>query len=121
MQNPFRWLAPHQLKTTQKIVNTIATLSKSEDFNFALLAKTNYEPGYLYYFYENKLPYYTLNQKITQQLFVVCEPHKDINCNPINNAEWGIAAFGWAKIDQELEIGNIKVYKLTPNPSGQKQ
>lgn len=121
LQNPFRWAPPRQLATTQKIVAQIATLSNHQDFNFALLAKTNYDPGYLYIIYENKLPYYHLNNKITSQLFVVCEPHPDINCFPINNPEWGIAAFGWAKIDSQTEIDGIKLYRLIPNPDGKKE
>lgn len=118
LQNPFRWNPPHQLQTTKIIISKIKELSLNEDFNFSLLAKQNYDPGYLYFIYENKLPYFHLNKKITSQLFVVCEPHPDINCNPINNPEWGIAAFGWAKIDQELEIDGIKIFRLVPNPDG---
>ncbi|MFA5024895.1 MAG: glycosyltransferase family 39 protein [Candidatus Shapirobacteria bacterium] len=120
LQNPFRWQAPHQLQTTKSVIQKINSQSNGQPFNFSLLAKQNYDPGYLYFIYENKLPYFHLNQKITDQLFVVCEPHKDINCDPINNPEWGIAAFGWAKIDSESDIDGIRIYKLVHNPSGQK-
>ena len=76
----------------------------------------NYDPGYLYYLNENK-NYFHLRDQITEQLFVVCEPFQ-IDCNPINNPEWGIAAFGWAKIDSQWEINGIKVFKLVHNPEG---
>jgi hypothetical protein len=78
----------------------------------------NYDPGYLYFIYETKLPYFHLREKITDQLFVVCEPFQ-IECNPINNPEWSVAAFGWAKIDKQWEINGIKIFKLIHNPSGQ--
>jgi len=118
INNQFRWSPPRQLKTTKAIIQKIESLSDKQNFNFALLAKQNYDPAYLYIIYERNLPYFHLRDKITQQLFVVCEPHKDINCEPINNPEWGIAAFGWAKIEHETEINGIKIYKLVPNPSG---
>ena len=35
-----------------------------------------------------------------------------MECNPINNPEWSIAAFGWAEVDSEWEIDGIKIYKL---------
>ena len=50
----------------------------------------NYDPGYLYFLTANKLSnYFHLRDKITDQLFVVCEPFQ-IDCNPINNPEWGL-------------------------------
>lgn len=117
LQNPFRWPANNQLGTASKIANTIISDSSGQDFNFAILSKMGY--GFPY-FLVNQKNYFDLNNKITDQLFVICVPHPDVNCNPINNPEWGIAAFGWAKIDKELTIDNIKVYRLIPNPSGQK-
>jgi hypothetical protein len=77
----------------------------------------NYDPGYRYILAEAKAPVELLQNKITDQLFVVCEPFQ-IECNPINNPEWGVAAFGWAKIDSQWEINGIKVFKLVHNPSG---
>lgn len=115
--NQFRWQPPKQLKTTQLIDQSIIDKSSGAPFNFALLAKMNYDPGYMYYLSENK-NYYHLRDKMTEQLFVVCEPFQ-IDCNPINNPEWSIAAFGWAKVDSQWDINGIKVFKLIHNPSGQ--
>lgn len=114
--NQFQWEPPKQLLTTQQIDKSILDKSDNKPFNFALLAKMNYDPGYLYYLNENK-NYYHLRDKITDQLFVVCEPFQ-IDCNPINNPEWGIAAFGWAKIDTQWDVNGIKIFKLVHNPSG---
>lgn len=116
--NQFQWEPPKQLKTTQQIDQSIIDKSNNLPFNFILLAKMNYDPGYLYFLNENK-NYFHLRDKITDQLFVVCEPFQ-IECNPINNPEWGIAAFGWAKIDSSWDINGIKVFKLVHNPTGTK-
>lgn len=117
LENPFRWSAPKQLATTSAIVDSIIRASGREPFNFALLAKMNYDPGYRYLLAQKDAPVELLQNKITQQLFVVCEPFQ-IDCNPINNPEWSIAAFGWAKIDTQWEINGIKIFRLTKNPSG---
>ncbi|HBP51262.1 TPA: hypothetical protein DD455_02940 [Candidatus Shapirobacteria bacterium] len=119
LQNPFRWQPNSQLKTTTEIVDLIISNSHNQDFNFALLAKQNYDPPYRYILSEKNSPVKLLQEKITDQLFVVCEPFQ-IECNPINNPEWGVAAFGWAKIDTQWEINGIKIFKLIKNSSGQK-
>lgn len=111
-ENPLRYSPPRQMATTQAITDSIIENSRGEAFNFALLAKQNYDPGYKYFFYENKAPLYEIKDQLTEQLFVVCEPHKDINCDPINHPEWAIAAFGWSKIDSQWEINGIQVYRL---------
>lgn len=115
---PFKQPGNRQLANTKAIVETVSKLSENKEFNFTLLAKTNYDPAYVYFIKEANLPYYPLQDKKTEQLFVVCEPHPDINCQPINHPEWGIAAFGWAKIDQELDQNGVKIYRLLPNPEG---
>ena len=61
-----------------------------------------------------------LPEKLAEQLFVVCEPFQ-VDCNPINNPEWAVAAFGWAKIDNQWEINGIKIFKLIHNPNGKKK
>jgi len=114
LQNPFRWQPNYQLKTTIEIVNHIITKSANQDFNYALLSKMGY--AFPYYLVENK-HYFEIKDKLTDQLFVVCVPFQ-IDCQPINNPEWGVAAFGWAKIDEQWEINGIKIYKLIPNISG---
>jgi len=117
-QNPFLYPPNRQLQTVDAITDSIIEKSATQDFNLALLAKQNYDPPYRYFFYQKQSPLYTLDQKITSQLFVVCEPHPDIDCYPINHPEWGIAAFGWAKIDSQWQINGITVYRLVPNPEG---
>lgn len=117
LQNPFRWQPSSQLKTTTEIIDSIISKSNNQDFNFALLAKQNYDPPYRYILAEKNASVELLQNKITDQLFVVCEPFQ-IDCNPINNPEWGVAAFGWAKIDSQWEINGIKIFKLLHNELG---
>ena len=110
--SPLCYQPNHQMSTVQKITDSIITKSDGQNYNFSLLAKQNYDPPYRYFLTktdETKLV--TLDQEVTDQLFVVCEPFQ-MDCNPINNPEWSIAAFGWAEIDSEWEIDGIKIYKL---------
>ena len=120
LENPFRWSAPKQMATTYTIDQSIIKSAQGQPFNFALLAKMNYDPGYRYFLSELKAPVELLQNKITDQLYVVCEPFQ-IDCNPINNPEWSVAAFGWAKIDSQWEINGIKIFRLVHNPQGIKQ
>ncbi|MDD4026860.1 MAG: glycosyltransferase family 39 protein [Candidatus Shapirobacteria bacterium] len=117
---PFRWQPNYQLKTTTQIVDLIISNSNDQDFNFALLAKQNYDPTYRYILDSKKAKLVNLPVKLASQLFVVCEPFQ-IDCNPINNPEWAVAAFGWAKIDNQWEINGIKIFKLIHNPNGKKE
>lgn len=117
LENPFRWSAPKQLATTIQIDQSIINASQQQPFNFALLAKMNYDPPYRYFFDVWNSPVVTLDQQVADQLFVVCEPFQ-IDCNPINNPEWAVAAFGWAKIDSQWEINGIQVFRLIHNPQG---
>ncbi len=112
INNPLRNNPNHQMSTVKQISSSIIEKSNGENYNFALLAKQNYDPPYKYFLTmtdETKLS--SLHQEVTKQLFVVCEPFQ-IDCNPINNPEWGIAAFGWAKIDAQWEIDGIKIFRL---------
>ncbi|OGJ06212.1 hypothetical protein A2192_02240 [Candidatus Nomurabacteria bacterium RIFOXYA1_FULL_35_17] len=115
--NQFLYQPPRQLWTTKQIVQSIQQKSNQEPFNLALLAKQNYDPPYRYFFYQNKAPLYDLKDKITNQLFVICEPWQ-IECQPINNPEWAVAAFGWAKIESQWEINGIQIFRLIHNLGG---
>jgi len=111
VNNPFRYPPNQQLHNVQSIVNFIIDRSVDQPFNFALLAKQNYDPPYQYFLSEYQAPVYTLHDRMTDQLFVVCEPWQ-IDCNPINNPQWEIAAFGWAKITDQWDFQSVKIYRL---------
>ncbi len=110
-------LAPpdNQLERTKVVARYVIEQSKDRDFNFALLAKNNYDAAYQFYLdrfghSSKQVPF-----DITDQLFVVCE---DSVCEPINNRKYEIAGFGWAKIDFKTEVAGVKVFRLVHNPTG---
>lgn len=111
--NPLRFSPPGQLAYTEAIVDSIIDQSNQQPFALALLAKQNYDPPYRYFFYEKNARLVDLDHSMPDQLFVICEPHPDIDCNPINNSEWKVAAFGWAKIDKTWQINHIQIYQLS--------
>jgi len=120
LNNPFRYQPNNQLQTVNQIADLIVSNSNNQNFNFALLAKQNYDPPYRYVLAIKQAKLVNLPTTLADQLFVVCEPFQ-IECNPINNPEWSVAAFGWAKIDQQWDINGIKIFKLVHNIDGQKK
>ena len=117
--NSFRYPPNNQLAHTRQIAEFIKSESADQPFNLALLAKTNYDAAYRYFLQLNEAPYFTIHQKITGQLFVICEIP---DCQPIGNSLWEIASFGWAKIDGVWDFPwGVKLYRLVPNPSGKNE
>lgn len=112
---PFNSPGNHQIATANKVARYILTNSQQQPFNYAALSKMGY--AFPYYLVD-EANYRDLKDEKTNQLFVTCVPHPDINCEPINHPEWAIAAFGWAKIDSKTEIDGVKIYRLVPNPGG---
>ncbi len=114
VNSPLHYPPNNQLATTEKISQFIVNQSNAQPFNLALLAKQNYDPPYRYYIDLQKGQLYTLQDKKTSQLFVICEPSIE-NCQPLGNPFWDVAAFGIARIDQQWAINNIQIFKLVPN------
>ena len=114
-KSPLQHSPNKQLQRTQDIARFVIAESQDKSFNFALIAKSNYDSAYQFYlgiFGHKPDP---VQVKRTDQLFVVCE---DAECEPINHPKYEIAGFGWAKIEKEEKFMGIKVYKLVANPSG---
>lgn len=114
-KNPLLVPPQNQLKKTQDVAGFIIGKAKGQDFNFALIAKNNYDSAYQFY-----LDLYGHKPKVvpfdkTQQLFVVCE---DQFCDPTHNAKYEVAGYGWSKVDWMQEFEGVKIYRLIPNPSG---
>lgn len=113
---PLQYPPNKQLARTIRIDKKILQEAEGKPFNFALIAKNNYEEGYLYFFELWNAPLLLINPQEysktrTNQLFVVCE---DLPCNPINHPKAEIANFGWAKIAGEWSIDGLKLFKLVP-------
>lgn len=112
-ENPLRYPPNRQLQTNQAIVDSIIAKSGGLPFNLALLAKQNYDPPYRYLLSLKNAPLYPVEQKRTDQLFVICEPWQ-IKCEPINNPQTEVANYGWAKISDQWEINGIHIFRLVP-------
>ena len=118
---PLEYPPQGQMQRVQKIDREIIAQSGGDPFNFALIAKRNYEEGYLYFFELWGTPVLEidsqrLNETVAKQLFVVCEDvweeGKPDPCNPINHPKAEIANFGWVKIEWEKEIFGVRLFKL---------
>ena len=106
----------YQLAHTKQIATLVINESQGQPFNFALIAKQNYDRSYRYFFETTSAQYIPASEGQTNQLFVVCEY---ADCQPIGNPQWEIASWGWAKIDKLWEFPwGVKVYRLVPNPDG---
>ncbi|MEK9201154.1 MAG: glycosyltransferase [Patescibacteria group bacterium] len=106
----------HQLERTRQVAELIHADSQGNPYNLALLAKSNYDASYKYFLYQLGSPIYTIHENLSDQLYVICEMS---DCQPIGNALWEVAAFGWAKIDRQWEFPwGVKLYRLVPNPEG---
>jgi len=108
------WQPPgHQLERARAVARFIEERSQREKFALALLAERNYADSYRYFLILDQAPLVDLHQEMPEQLFVVCEPWGKIDCDPIGNPLWEIAAFGWAKIEHQWQLRGVKVFKLT--------
>lgn len=112
-RNPLMFPPNNQLAKTQQITKFIISKSGNKPFNFALIAKNNYDSAYKFYLemYGSKPKVVPL--EITDQLFVVCE---DPVCQPIGHPKQEISHFGWAIVDTEEDFAGVKVFRLIHNP-----
>ena len=101
----------------KKIVRLIERESGGEQFNFALLARNNYDDSYRYFFRLWQIPA-VYKTEVSKQLFVVCED-EDI-CQPQGNPKWEIALFDATYEGKITEAGFwqpdelLKVYRFIP-------
>ncbi|OGY09816.1 MAG: hypothetical protein A2700_01560 [Candidatus Blackburnbacteria bacterium RIFCSPHIGHO2_01_FULL_44_64] len=115
VNNPLKYAPQRQMQRVQEVNKKIIEEANGKPFNFGLVAKRNYEEGYLYFFELSGSPVRIVDpqhkETITDQLFVVCE---DSDCqSPVYSAKSEVAHFGPSKVEKEWEIGGVKLYKLT--------
>lgn len=60
----------------------------------------------------------TLKGELTEQLFVFC--NKD-PCTILNEGHWDIASFGIARIEEEWEIEDVRLFKVVPREDVQRE
>jgi hypothetical protein len=99
-----------QLDKTRQIVDLIIKESNGEPFNFGLIAKQNYDESYRYFFEIDKAKMFRGEDKITDQLFAICEDGD--KCQPEGSPAYQIAIFGQSKVISQWNIGGIKIYKM---------
>jgi 4-amino-4-deoxy-L-arabinose transferase-like glycosyltransferase len=117
-KNPLNLTPNRQLQRTQEVSKFVINEAGGKPFNFALLAKSNYDAAYQFYMDEYGHKPAQLPFEKTDQLIVVCE---DKECSPVGNAKFEIAAFGWTMIEWQKEVDGVKVYKLVHNPEEELQ
>lgn len=110
LNSPLRYPL-NQLSSSRQVSQLILDQAAGQPFNLALIAKQNYDPPYRYFLYQANAPLYDIKDKLTDQLFVICEP-ANTECQPINHPEFAIAAFGWAKIDRQWQLDGRIVFRL---------
>ncbi|HEX9008668.1 MAG TPA: glycosyltransferase family 39 protein [Patescibacteria group bacterium] len=109
-QTPILTPPNRQLQRTQEVVDLVIKESAGQPFNFALIAKQNYDESYRYFLENKKANMYPGDQKITDQLFVVCEDGD--SCKPEGSPQYQVAIFGVAKVVEQWQIDYIKIYKM---------
>jgi 4-amino-4-deoxy-L-arabinose transferase-like glycosyltransferase len=100
-----------QLQRTEKIADLIIKESEGRQFNFGLIAKQNYDESYRYFLENKKADFVRGEDKISDQLFVVCEDGD--KCQPEGDPAYQVAIFGPAQTIDQWQVDGIKIYKLT--------
>jgi 4-amino-4-deoxy-L-arabinose transferase-like glycosyltransferase len=104
------------VNTGKEIADFIKQQSHDKEFNFALLAKNNYDASYRYFFELNQAK--LKNDEAADQLFVVCEGQEV--CQPQGNSKWEIALFevkydGQVQVKDQWQFYNyFYLYLITP-------
>lgn len=114
--NPFRYHPNRQVQKAKTLAEKVIELTGGEKFNFAVIAKTNSEGGYEYFFQiKEHAPLHidatNINETLADQLFVICELPKD-ECAPLSNNRPEITAFGPADVVASWEENGVIIYKL---------
>ncbi len=123
LKNSFFFEKPNNLiKQTEDISNFIIEKSGGNPFNFALISKSNSDQAYRYFLEIKNHKPIQLEEKITDQLLVLCESS---SCAPLGNPLWEIAGFGRGEIVGEWDLPKygFKVFRLAhwsgePSPAG---
>lgn len=99
-----------QLQRTEEVIDFIVQQSNNQQFNFALIAKRNYDESYRYFLENKKADFVRGEDKISDQLFVVCEDGD--GCQPEGDPAYQVAIFGPSQTVDQWQIDHIKIYKL---------
>ena len=114
---PFQHIPNNQLNQAKQVARVVFDEAGSKPYNFALITGHNSDHAFRYFLeIWGNSPIIVNNPQIdperktvTEQLFVVCEI---LPCFPEGHSLWEIAGFGRAEIENEWQVGALKVYKL---------
>jgi 4-amino-4-deoxy-L-arabinose transferase-like glycosyltransferase len=115
--NPFKKWPNHQKDQMRSIAEFVISQTNNKPFNFALISGGNSDHAYRYYMeilghkpvqIDNEMND-PQRKSVTDQLLIVCE---DINCKPLGNPLFDVAAFGRAAALRDWDVSVVKVYKL---------
>ncbi len=110
--SPVRENPNRQAWRTEAAVDLIIKESGGQPFNFALIAKQNYDESYRYFLENKKANMYRGEDKVTGQLFVICEDGD--TCQPEGSPVYQVAIFGPSHVQSQWQIDYLKIYRLTP-------
>jgi hypothetical protein len=106
---PFLYPPNNQLAQARRIAETALSHTDGKPFNFALITSGNSDHVYRYFFeIEGHAPM-TLENKVTDQLIVICELAE---CKPLGHPLWEIAGFGRAEITGQWDVPFVKIFRL---------
>jgi 4-amino-4-deoxy-L-arabinose transferase-like glycosyltransferase len=114
---PFIYAPNRQLDQTKTIAKVAFDKAGGKPFNFALLAGSNTDHAYRYFFEIWGNSPKTIDvlandpdrKSVTDQLIVACE---ESDCKPLGHPLWEIAGFGRAEIVGQWDVSFVKIYKL---------
>lgn len=110
--SPVRETPNRQLWRTEAAVDLIIKESGGEPFNFALIAKQNYDESYRYFLENKNAKMFRGEDRVTSQLFVICEDGD--TCQPEGSPVYQVAIFGPSHVQNQWQIDHLKIYRLTP-------
>jgi 4-amino-4-deoxy-L-arabinose transferase-like glycosyltransferase len=113
----FRFQPNRQKQQTEDIAAFVISKTDKLPYNFALLSLGNSDYAYRYYLtYLGDNPVVINNPQddpgrtsVTSQLLIVCE---DMNCKPLGDSLFDVAAFGRGQITGIWHVSVVKVFRL---------
>ena len=101
----------NQIQHAKKVAKFLKEKINNQPFNIATWPVEFTEDSYLYFLeLEGLRPADRQKVEITDQMFVLCNKEP---CQIINSPSWNISMFGKAKIVNQWQIDNVKIYRLT--------
>lgn len=114
LYSPLQQEPNRQLARTRRAVEEVIAVSGGREFNFGLIAKQNYDESYRYFFENSGARLVRGEDKVTDQLFVICEDGDQ--CQPQGHPQYQIAIFGPSSLEKEWRVDHLRLYKLIHTP-----